>query len=211
MNTIKCKYCGDVMDARTNHSAHKRYYECRKCGARGPWLDSNTSTTEQLALLTTSGSVTAVDKMTEDEKLRRRNSILSARYSRLKSCELPAENKTLRETRNYIVDLQNGREAWEKPKYLEEMARLYKNRAIHLNYKMQYEKELRDIKNTIRENKKKLGEIGRKADENKPLGREPTAEEIGSPHIKFCRNCTTACTLRGSDCFVLCGYFKEKA
>ena len=196
---------------RKNEHLKVSFYMCPKCGARGPSVKmDHIGWKEELDAKTLGQSIEVKATSAEDD-LRKRNAALSARCSRLKSCELPNNAKLERDVNNRIRNLQASRKELHKYAYLRDLSHLYKQKATFLEYKTGFEKEFSELRKQIRENKKKLGKIGHKADENKPLGREPTADEIGSPHIKFCRNCTTACTLCGSDCFVLCRYFKEKA
>ena len=158
MITLKCKYCGGLMDARTNRSARKRYYECRECGARGPCMDSDSGTDERLAMLTL-GRTDRVAKMSEEDDLRRRNSVLSARCSRLKASELPSVNRILRETTRQIMDLQDGRDGYSKDDYLDTMSGLYHKKAIYLRYKDDYENEFRILRRRILENRARLKEL----------------------------------------------------
>ena len=158
MITIKCKYCGGLMDARTNRSSHKRYYECRECGARGPWMDSDSGTDERLALLTI-GRTDGIAKISDEDDLRLRNSLLSARCSRLKSSELPTVNRRLRETDRQMMDLQDVREDHDKADYFDEMSGLYHKKAVYLRYKADYENEFRDLRRRILENRARLKEL----------------------------------------------------
>lgn len=167
-----CKYCNrpmkQVMDVRTGFS----YYRCAHCGSCGPHVKcvDKLGWQEELDLKTLGQSID-VKAMSAEDDLRSRNDVLSGRYSKLKSCELPSVNRILREVQQEMMSLQDAREDYDKPYYLEKMAVVYKKKATYLKYKEKYEEELRSVKEQIRENKKKLKELkGAKEGPKKPKG-----------------------------------------
>lgn len=172
-----CKYCNEpmkqVMDVRTGFS----YYRCAHCGSCGPHVKcvNKLGWQEELDLKTLGQSID-VKAMSAEDDLRARNDVLSGRYSKLKSCELPSVNRILRETQQEMMGLQDGRGDYDKPYYLEKMAAVYKKKATYLKYKAKYEEELRSIKEQIRENKRKLKEL--------KSGREETKKPKGPKNGK---------------------------
>jgi len=155
-----CKYCNTRMRVSMNHTTKTAYYLCPICGSRGPNVKylNRIGWEEELDLKTLGQSIDVKETSAEDD-LRNRNDILSGRYSKLKSCELPSVNRILREAQQEMMGLQDGRGDFDKPYYLEKMAAVYKKKATYLKYKAKYEEELRSIKEQIRENKRKLKEL----------------------------------------------------
>lgn len=155
-----CKYCNTWMRVSMNHTTKTAYYMCPRCGSRGPsvkYVDK--AGWEKELDMKTIGRFLDVETPSAEEYLRSRNDVLSGRYSKLKSCELPSVNRILREAQQEMMSLQDGREDFDKPYYLEKMAVVYKKKATYLKYKAKYEEELRSIKEQIRENKRKLKEL----------------------------------------------------
>ena len=167
-----CKYCNEPMKRVLDGSSLFAYYRCPHCGSCGPHVKyvDKIGWKQELDLKTLGRSIDVKTTSAEDD-LRVRNDVLSGRYSKLKSCELPSVNRILRETQQEMMSLQDGREDYDKPYYLERMAAVYKKKATYLKYKAKYEEELRSIKDQIRENKKKLKELkGDKEKTKKPKG-----------------------------------------
>ena len=167
-----CKYCNEpmkrVMDVHTGFA----YYRCVHCGSCGPHVKcaDKIGWEEELDLKTLGQSIDVKTTSAEND-LRNRNDVLSGRYSKLKACDLPSVNRILRETQQEMMSLQDGREDYDKPYYLEKMAAIYKKKATYLKYKFKYEEELRSIKEQIRDNKKKLKELKSGREEaKKPKG-----------------------------------------
>lgn len=156
----RCKYCDTQMVMSTSHTTKTAYYKCPECGSRGPGVKyaNRIGWQEELDLKTLGQSID-VKAMSAEDDLRTRNDVLSGRYSKLKACDLPSVNRILRETQQEMMSLQDGREDYDKPYYLERMAAVYKKKATYLKYKLKYEEELRSIKEQIRENKRKLEEL----------------------------------------------------
>ena len=156
----RCKYCDTTMVMSMNHTTKTAYYMCPSCGSRGPGVKyvNRIGWEEELGMKTLGLSIDAKTMSAEDD-LRTRNDVLSGRYSKLKACDLPSVNRILREAQQEMMSLQDGRENFDKPYYLEKMAAIYKKKATYLKYKAEYEEELRSIKEQIRENKRKLKEL----------------------------------------------------
>ncbi len=155
-----CKYCDAMMVLSTNHTTKTAYYMCPECGSRGPGVKyANRIGWEKELYMKTIGQSIDVKTTSAEDDLRIRNDVLSGRYSKLKACDLPSVNRILREAQQEMMSLQDGREDFDKPYYLEKMAAVYKKKATYLKYKAEYEEELRSIKDQIRENKRKLKEL----------------------------------------------------
>lgn len=156
----RCKYCDAQMRLSTNHTTKTAYYMCPECGSRGPGVKyANRIGWENELEMKTIGRFIDVKSDSAEDDIRNRNDVLSGRYSKLKSCELPSVNRILREVQQEMMSLQDGREDYDKPYYLEKMAVIYKKKATYLKYKEKYEEELRSVKEQIRENKRKLKEL----------------------------------------------------
>ena len=152
-----CKYCGTPMGVATSHSTKMAFYLCPKCWSRGPTVKyaGKTGWREELDAKTLGRSADGVFASVEED-LRSRNDVLSGRYSKLKSCELPTINRILRETSRQLMDLQDGRGDYDKAGYLDAMSSLYHKKAVYLRHKAKYEDEFRSVREQIRENKKRL-------------------------------------------------------
>lgn len=155
-----CKYCDAQMRMSTNHTTKTAYYMCPECGSRGPGVKyANRIGWENELEMKTIGRFIDVKSTSAEDDLRNRNDVLSGRYSKLKSLELPSVNRILRETSRQMMDLQVERGDHNKADYLDAMSGLYHKKAVYLRYKDEYEEELRSIKEQIRENKRKLKEL----------------------------------------------------
>ena len=146
------------------------YYRCTHCGSCGPHVKVDRIGWEKELDMKMIGRFIGVGTPSAEDDLRTRNDVLSGRYSKLKSCELPSVDRILREAQQEMTRLQDGREDFDKPRYLEKMAEVYKKKATYLKYKSKYEEELRLIKEQIRENKRKLKELKGEEEPKKPKG-----------------------------------------
>lgn len=158
-----CKYCNEPMERKNDwlnsKSSVVSFYMCPKCKARGPLVKPDHIGWEDELDAKTIGYTVDIKTKSAEDDLRNRNDILSGRYSKLKSCELPSVNRILREAQQEMMSLQDRRGDYDAPHYLEKMSAIYKKKATYLKYKLKYEEELRSIKDQIRENKKKLAEL----------------------------------------------------
>jgi hypothetical protein len=156
----RCKYCDTQMRLSTNHTTKTAYYMCPECGSRGPGVKyANRIGWENELEMKTIGRFIDVKSDSAEDDLRNRNDVLSGRYSKLKSLELPSVNRILRETSQQMMDLQCERSDHDKAGYLDAMSGLYHKKATYLRYKAGYENELRLVREQIRENKRKLKEL----------------------------------------------------
>lgn len=153
-----CKYCNEPM-TRKNDYLKVSFYMCPKCGARGPSVKMDHIGWQEELDAKTLGQYIEVKAPSAEDDLRKRNAALSARCSRLKACELPNNAKLERDVNNRIRNLQASRKELNKYAYLKELAHLYKQKATFLEYKTGFEKEFVDLRQQIRENKKKLKEL----------------------------------------------------
>jgi len=153
-----CKYCNEPMDRKNDH-LKVSFYMCPKCGARGPSVKMDHLGWKEELDAKTLGLIIDAKTPSAGDDLRHRNAVLSARYSRLKSSELPGNSWLQRDVNNRIRNLQNERSKMDKVKYLKELAHLYGQKATYLEYKTKYENELSFVRHQIRVNKKKLDEI----------------------------------------------------
>ena len=152
-----CKYCNEPM-ARKN-DLRVSFYMCPKCGARGPSVKMDHIGWQEELDAKTLGQNIEVKAPSAEDDLRKRNAALSARCSRLKSCELPNNAMLERDVNNRIRNLQASRKELHKYAYLKELAHLNKQKATFLEYKTGFEKEFTELRQQIRENRKKLDEI----------------------------------------------------
>lgn len=153
-----CKYCNEPMTRKNDH-LKVSFYMCPKCGARGPSVKMDHFGWQEELDARTLGLTINVKTASAEDDLRRRNSVLSARYSRLKACELPNNSWLQRDVNSRIRNLQNERSKMDKVKYLKELAHLYKQKATFLEYKTGFEKEFAGLRQQIRENRRKLSEL----------------------------------------------------